>query len=273
MTFSRFRLPEITPSRVNAALKRRIDEIPHSISWNFYPQSSSNKKGLKNFQNYHQGQRCFIMGNGPSLAKMDLSHLSNEITFGLNRIYLLFDKISFKPTYYVCINELILEQFVDEIKMLYMPKFLNWNRRSFFKNADTNTFFIKQAFGIRDYFEKSPLKPLPGGSTVTYTALQIAFYMGFSKVILIGVDHNFTEKGTPNSIVVRTSEQDQSHFDLNYFPKGVQWQLPDLYHSEISYELARKAFLNEGRQILDATVNGRCRVFEKVDYHSLFTSE
>ena len=40
-----------------------------------------------------KGDRCVIIGNGPSLRSMDLSSLKDEVTFGMNRIYLLFDKM------------------------------------------------------------------------------------------------------------------------------------------------------------------------------------
>ena len=46
----------------------------------------------------HRGQRCFIIGNGPSLKNTDLALLENEVTFGLNRIYLLFSKMGFCTT-------------------------------------------------------------------------------------------------------------------------------------------------------------------------------
>lgn len=211
------------------------------------------------------------MGNGPSLSKMDLSLLKNEITFGLNRIYLMFDKIDFVPTYYVAINELVLEQFSEEIISLPSPKFLNWNRRQLFGLSDDRVQYLKIRLPVIDNFGTDLTKPLCVGATVTYIALQIAYYMEFEEVILIGVDHSYEEQGTPNTTEIRTGEVDKSHFAPNYFPKGVKWQLPDLRHSEYAYSLAKDAYLLDGRKILDATVGGRCPVFRKVDYYSLFS--
>ncbi|HNO30912.1 MAG TPA: hypothetical protein PKI78_03930, partial [Anaerolineales bacterium] len=104
---------------------------------------------------------------------------------------------------------------------------------------------------------------------VTTFALQIAFHMGFEKVILIGVDHNFTSKGDANKTV--TSEgDDPNHFMPNYFGKGVKWQLPDLDTSEVGYIMAREAYRRAGREVIDATVGGKLTIFPKVDYNSLF---
>ena len=107
------------------------------------------------------------------------------------------------------------------------------------------------------------------GATVTYVALQLAYFMGFDPVILIGVDHSFKSKGKANSTVVSQGD-DPDHFHAGYFGKGFRWQLPDLDTSEVGYAMARQAYEADGRQVLDATVGGQLQVFDKVDYNSLF---
>jgi hypothetical protein len=94
--------------------------------------------------------------------------------------------------------------------------------------------------------------------------------MGFSQVVLIGVDHRFTDQGTPNKEETRPEAEDANHFHPDYFPPGSRWQLPDLLRSELAYAKAREAYEAAGRQILDATVNGACPVFDKVHFESLF---
>ena len=270
MTIGRYALSEISMSRLLFALKARALEIPHLAAWTFLPLARENRQRIKAFRGRHFGERCFIIANGPSLAKTNLNLLTEEVTFGLNRIYLHFTKTSFRPTYYVAVNELILEQFSSEIRQLTMPKFLNWNRRSLYDVRDPNVLFIKSRMVINDSFQNDLVRPLVVGGTVTFVALQLAYYMGFSKVIMVGLDHNYAEKGIPSRTELRKATHDASHFHPNYFPKGTKWQLPDLHRSEIDYELARKAFEKDGRTIVDATINGKCKVFEKVGYLSLF---
>ncbi|HJD45240.1 MAG TPA: hypothetical protein H9909_00215, partial [Candidatus Mediterraneibacter norfolkensis] len=53
-------------------------------------------------KNKHKGERCFVIGNGPSLTAEDLELLKGEITFAANRIYMLFDRTDWRPTYYFC---------------------------------------------------------------------------------------------------------------------------------------------------------------------------
>jgi len=266
----RFSYNELSSTRLLSAVLRRIADVPGAVAWSLPSRrSSANKAGLEKYRGVYPGKRCFVMGNGPSLARMDLSALEHEITFGLNRIYLLFDKIPFEPTYYVCTNELVLEQFFAEISSLAMPKFLNWNRRQLFDTAGQSTCFVRTFLGLVDQFSLDITKGVYSGGTVTYVAIQLAFFMGFSEVVLIGLDHRFSDSGTPNKTEIRSVEKDPNHFHPDYFPKGSRWQLPDLRRSEIAYQKAREVFEVRGKKILDATVGGACPVFEKADFGSL----
>ncbi|MBN2389057.1 MAG: DUF115 domain-containing protein [Anaerolineales bacterium] len=260
---------ELSLLRLTSAIWRRIADVPDAIAW-WSDGGRANRGRLRGFENMHAGERCFVMGNGPSLAKMDLSLLREEVTFGLNRIYLLFEQINFVPSYYVCTNELVLRQFGEEIRALEMPKFLNWNSRNLFGQSDPTINFLRMRLSVVDRMQTDATRPLYGGGTVTFAALQLAFFMGFETVVLVGVDHRFFQSGIPNRTVRRTSERDEDHFHPGYFPAGSQWQLPDLRRSEIAYRLAERAYSDSGRRILDATINGACPVFEKKDYHDLF---
>ena len=248
----------------------RFEDIFHLLSWNFSRFSLKNKGLLIEYHNIHENERCFIVANGPSIQKTNLDLLQNEFTFGLNRIYLNFQTSSFRPTYYVAVNELVLRQFNSEIEKLTMPKFLNWNCRSFFKKFDNRLMFLKPKLVFNDYFESDLAKPFVFGGTVTFVTLQLAYFMGFKEVILVGLDHRYNEKGIPNEKETRSYEKDASHFHPDYFPKGSQWQLPDLLRSEIDFSLARAFYENNNRRIIDATIGGNCQVFEKTPYESLF---
>jgi len=239
----RFKISEISADRVYQAGLRRIKDYPHKLLWNSAtPLSKKNRERINYYQGRHTGERCVIIGNGPSLKNMDLSLIRDEITFGMNRIYLLFDEIDFRPTYFVSINDLVLKQFSSEISALQMPKFINWNLRSEYDRSDSKIIYIKTSLGLKDRFSKDINKPIYSGGTVTYITLQLAFFMGFSEVILIGIDHNFSDKGVPNTIKIRKDAVDNNHFHPQYFPPGSKWQLPDLQRSELAYLEAKKTY-------------------------------
>lgn len=227
---------------------------------------SRSQKEVRRFYDFHQGERCFIIGNGPSLKKTDLSLLKDEITFGLNRIYLHFPEMGFETSYFVSVNTLVLEQCAEDIRSLSMPRFITWRGRRWF---DREVIFLDTDYTSPADFSGDLTGRIFEGSTVTYVAMQIAYYMGFDEVILIGVDHSFSTKGQPNKTVV-SSGDDPDHFSAKYFGKGFRWQLPDLEASEKAYRLAREAYEADGRRILDATVGGQLEVFPKRSFEDLF---
>ncbi len=240
----------------------------HLLARSFSPQWAESRRRLAAYRDAHAGERCFIIGNGPSLRRTDLTHLRREFTFGLNRIYLLFPELGFTTSCLVSVNELVLEQCAAEIRALDLPRFITWRARRWF-SGDPRTIFLDSDYTGPENFSGAAMGRLFEGLTVTYVALQLAFFMGFADVILVGVDHNFVTQGQANSTVTSGGD-DPNHFAPNYFGKGFRWQLPDLEGSERAYRMARQAFEAAGRSVRDATIGGKLSIFPKIDYSELF---
>jgi len=213
------------------------------------------------------GKRCFIIGNGPSLNLLDLKLLRNEHTFALNRGYLAFERMGGPATFLVAVNRNVLTQFADDLNEIDSWKFVDWCGRSVI-DADDRTMFLRSR-SLPGFYGEDIAGGVWQGSTVTYVALQIAFYLGFSSVYLIGVDHYFAVTGTPNMAVVSPGE-DKNHFSPDYFGSGVTWQFPDLEMSERAYRYAREAFDQAGRRVINATEGGSLEVFPRARYGELF---
>ena len=203
------------------------------------PALKSSKKRIQSFKNKHLGQRCFIIGNGPSLNKTDLTLIQDEYTFGLNRIYLNFEKMRYVPTYYVAVNPYVIEQSKNEILSIPAPKFISHAGIPYLPGRE-DILFVRE-LGVKQFSEDLSQGWLLW-ATVTFCAMQVAYYMGFQEVILVGID---------------------------YFGPGMRWQLPDLEASEIVYKMAKKVFEHDGRKILDATVDGHLQVFPKVSFEEV----
>ncbi|HEY5901285.1 MAG TPA: 6-hydroxymethylpterin diphosphokinase MptE-like protein [Anaerolineales bacterium] len=244
---------------------RRLPQVPDAY---LHPWRRESRRRMAEYYNIHRGERCFIIGNGPSLRDTDLSRLRGEKTFGMNRIYLLFPELGFTTTYFASINDLVIEQCAAEIAALPIPRFIAWHSNRHFQRFPRDMVFLYTTY-TGPQFAYDLTRRVWEGATVTNVALQLAYYMGFEQVILIGVDHNFASKGDANKTVVSEGD-DPNHFSPAYFGRGFRWQLPDLETSEIGYSLARQAYERAGRQVLDATVGGKLTIFPKVDYNSLF---
>lgn len=227
-------------------------------------QGRADAERLRAFRGKHAGERCVIIGNGPSLARTDLSLLKGEATFGLNRIYLKFPELGYATTYHVVINRLVAEQCRDDFLALEHPLFTTETNRPFLESGRDVLFLSSLNEGrLRPEFSRNAVRGVWEGATVTYVAMQLAYFMGFTTVILVGVDHRFSAQGVPHREVV-SSGPDVDHFDPGYFGAGFRWQLPDLETSEVAYESARRAFEADDRRIIDATDGGALTVFPKM---------
>lgn len=236
-----------------------------------HPWWQASKHRIAKYQDRYLGERCFVIGNGPSLQNTDLSLLEDEYTFGMNRIYLAFQDWGFRTSFLVSVNDLVVEQCQEDFHELDLPKFFSWRSHDLLfprEEPDHQSHFLYTTYtGAK--FNTRIRSRFWEGATVTYVCLQLAFCMGFSEVILIGVDHSFDTMGKANQTVVSKGD-DPNHFSPQYFGKGFRWQLPDLDTSEIAYRMAYESYLAAGRKVWDGTVNGHLNVFPKVDYFQLF---
>ena len=248
--------------------------------YEYYKKYQTRKKPLTSiipFHNIHKGQRCFIIGGGPSLKKIDPRPLKKEITFGVNSIFLIFDWLGFQPTYYCVEDWFVYEDrfkdilaFVTEPICFFPLQFLNtkFDRKNhiYYRaiyEFDSNPDWPK--------FSKDPSKLLWIGGTVTYVCMQLAFYMGFSEVYLIGMDHSYVK---PKHVETNGKEwtshgDDPNHFHPAYFGKGYRWHDPDVERMGKAYCKAKSVYENSDRIILNATVGGKLEIFERKRFEEI----
>ena len=112
---------------------------------------------LKKYKNIHQGQRCFIIGTGPSLTTDDLELLKDEITFGSNRIFEIYSRTDWRPTYYMNQDFQLIEKYADEIEKLdAMGIFLPVEFRERFAGKKGVCHFVLRH---RDFYPKASPSP------------------------------------------------------------------------------------------------------------------
>lgn len=223
-----------------------------------------NAKRLKSLKNFYKDMPMIVVGNGPSLNVTPLDDYIDIPSIGMNKINLLFDKVEWRPDIIICSNRLVIQQNKTFFSKTGIPIFLSWKGRrqinkkyrrkmSFYLERPTNNFSNDITKGLGS-----------GGGTVSYTALQFAYYLGANPVILFGIDHNFKFEGNPSSIA-KAQGEDVNHFDPNYFKSGTMWGLPDMLRMEAGYERVKLFFENKQRKIYDASVGGKLNVFDKID--------
>lgn len=229
----------------------------------------------------HKGERCFIVGNGPSLNKNDLSLLRDEYSFGVNGIFYKTRDTGFSPTYYIVEDSHVVRDNLEEIKKFEARhKFFPSIYRNLLPETENTSFFMMN----RGFYEKTgPNFRVPRfstditdkiycGQSVTYINLQLAYYMGFTEVYLIGVDFSYTipKSAVVDGLNITSTDDDPNHFHPDYFGKGKKWHDPQLDQVKKNYEFADMVYKWDGRKVYNATIGGELEVFERADYNSLF---
>jgi hypothetical protein len=159
-------------------------------------------------------------------------------------------------------NPLVAEQSVKQI-VAQLPessgKFMTSSRQAKFPcdSVDHNIFFMGSEYQ-KDFVKDLSSMKLNEGWTVTYWSLQVLYYVGCQQVVIVGMDHSFQQSGKPGKLEVFKGP-DVNHFDESYFA-GKQWHLAGLENNERYYRIAKKQFEAAGRRIIDATVDGKCKV-------------
>lgn len=246
---------------IENALRRATVAPRYALDGWIYRHSHQPSR-LLHLKNAYKGKPILVVGNGPSLNRTPLDAFTDAPSIGMNKIDLIFEKTKWRPSLIVCQNSIVARQHACAYAASSIPIYIAFKARYFLPKKTRKKFhwfhlFASGAFSI------DASRGVGAGHTVTYAALQFAYYMGASPVVLIGVDHSFRFTGTPLHYQ-RSVSFDENHFDPNYFKEGQLWGLPDLEGSESDYRRARLAFERDDRRILDATVDGKLRVFEKI---------
>lgn len=244
----------LNPYRISARA------IVDRLLWDISPEAIRSRRILRNLANRYYGQSAVILCNGPSLLNTEFLLLNNIFVFGLNKIYLLFDKTDFRPDCIVAVNRLVIEQASEFYQTTDYPLFLCSSGRRHVPSRP-NVSYLHSSNIVR--FARDVSVSIYQGHTVTFVAMQLAFHMGFTRVALVGCDHNFAVKGPANQTVT-AGDVDESHFDPRYFAGGVKWQLPDLIQSEVSYLMALDVFQSDNRLLCNCTEGGKLEVLPRM---------
>lgn len=247
------------------------------------PILDSEIEALKKLKNKFKGKRCFIVGNGPSLNKCDLSLLKDEYTFAVNGIFYKTEEMGFKPTFYMVEDGHVVDDNLDKINAFDPEyKFFPSLYKKKIKKTD-NTYFFPADLGFYRGDHPSFEKPRFSedfsevgycGQSVTYLNMQLAYYLGFSEVYLIGMDFSYQIRETDEvrGQTLVSNEDDVNHFHPDYFGKGKKWHDPKVYNVALNYEFAKENFEADGRNIYNATVGGKLEIFERKSFDELFKS-
>ncbi len=155
------------------------------------------------FRDVHRGERCFILGSGPSIAEQDMTRLAGEIVMTQNHFHAHEQIGRIAPRYHVIVPKYQPREYdADWVAWLNsMNERLPQDTVLFF---DKNTKYLVDDLGLfasRAYYmqtgysgallRRAPVditKRIMVVPTVITQCLAVAIYMGFREIYLVGFD-------------------------------------------------------------------------------------
>lgn len=172
---------------------------------------------ISKLKDSYKGKRCFLIATGPSLTFDDLDKLKGEICFCVNSIVKILDQMTFTPNFIGIQDAGVYSKIGDLIESSTIPHVFMTDilYQQHCKHKGNKNYILYPKYNCRhsSHGDKRPLssgfsddvsKVVYDGYSITYSLLQIAVYMGFTEIYLLGCDcsydvksgkHHFVESG------------------------------------------------------------------------------
>lgn len=246
------------------------------IAFKLSGKTQINQQELEALHNKYSGNRCFIICNGPSLNAEDLTkiHENGDISFAANKIDKIFPKTPWRPTYYSVFDEGYQRTLLSTMQNVYCEcQFYRTDSYLTTRKIKGKKVLWLNTDGNRKYLDNPKFSENLSDityaiATVTYISIELAVYMGFREIYIIGCDNSYGIEVLKDGTIVNHNKP--SYFegsDKNDSTKniGSPWQM------NIAYEYARKYADKHGIKIFNATRGGYLEAFERVDFDTLFS--
>lgn len=162
----------------------------------------------RRFKGIHKNERLFILCSGPSIQKMDLTVLKSEITMAVHSFYLHKDISVIQPTYYCNAQWEYNEKITEEVIEAYLRDLKKHVGKSqyFFSVKEKRIIDRIQMFAPEEvhyycygkdsslYEEVDLCQGIMPVHSVPVICIQLAIYMGFKEIYLLGTEHDFLTK-------------------------------------------------------------------------------
>lgn len=232
------------------------------------------------FRDRHAGQRCFVIGNGPSINDQDLAPLEAEITLVTNAFFKhpFLDRLS--PNYYVLTDPIYFDGSEASRACLielnarvssttyFIPDSASEVINQYALLPADRAYYVGLAGNLAHNLAWSPdlTDVLPGVRTVVQLAIIAALYMGCNPIYLLGMDHDWLS---------HTSEHKTFYGGRSMANEGARtdWKYKDLMEAVLimwrGYESIQAVAKSRSAQIVNATRGGFLDVFERQDYEAV----
>ncbi|WP_053983020.1 6-hydroxymethylpterin diphosphokinase MptE-like protein [Niameybacter massiliensis] len=242
---------------------------------------SQNDQELSLLKNKHNNERCFIIGSGPSLRIEDLDILyeKKEKTISCNRMYQAFNLTKWRPDYMCIVDEPLMKKIYKDLLSSDISIVLTTKQIKKYISSKFNGKLPKKVLGttlkcnftypFKRKFSGNALKYTYPARTVATYMIEMAVYMGFKEIYLIGIDCNYAMTKTKDGKIVEQVGQKNYFLDSYAEQKSI-----DIYndHNYIfpDFEAAKKYANAHKIKIYNATRGGKLEIFDRICLDKIF---
>ncbi|MEM9128162.1 MAG: glycosyltransferase [Pseudomonadota bacterium] len=238
--------------------------VPQNFSRHFdadwYEQQSIHAQKRLSALSESRKDTCVVVANGPSLNKSNLSLLDRADVI-VSNFATISEGLRTHATYFTVVNDLVAVQGSTVFNQLEIPRLVPfWLANAI--NPGENTIYLPAT--VVPEFCSTPDGLFSWRSTVSFYNMQLAYALGYEKVVLIGFDHSYVQaEALKEGDAIEQKSEDPNHFDPRYF-QGKTWQAADTGNMEKMYEVAFDSYRKAGRSIVNATEGGKLEVFPRM---------
>lgn len=213
----------------------------------------------------YAGNRCFIIGNAPSVCGMDLAPLNHEYTMVVNRGFLLRGQGLKHATFYGISDHNAYADYGSQIPADFADHTCIFGSVPWQKNASRLNVMAMYTERSRrkhmsaGFFQFNLKRPVAHSKTVVLQMMQMAVYAGFSEIYIIGVDNDFSMS---NMHFYKDTPQEKHNMRV--------WGLDPCEDNEKAFAAAHNLLAKKGVHVYNAGVGGKLQALPRVNYKDLF---
>lgn len=242
---------------------------------------NKNYRALKEYAGKFQGEKCIIVANGPSLTVEDLTRLDQAgiKCFGCNHINKMFSETEWRPDFW-CVTDgnvigEVIEQVPEEIPFFTLQSLIDCLKYK------ENVIFVKDLYLDRHIVRTNMMSWWAMSVTVSVFMIELAIYMGFKEIILLGLDctynvmnyqHFETEGNEKYADYSKILKSDIDRLEKRGMtPEEFNEYIYNMFVEDFSniYRYAQK----ENIKIYNSTRGGKLEVYPRVSLESLLDGD
>ena len=235
---------------------------------------------LADLRDKFTGKRVYVIGNGPSLSRTPMDMLIGEYSIAMNRIAAIYKQTKWRPDFFVCTTTNVrkpdwhkdIMRTIDQDIVTFA-----WDQLRETIGEKNNIYYLNCTHGsettdqpLLEWWSDDISERVCKYGTSMLVAMQIAFYLGFGEIYIVGADLGFTDSIFTKLFRRARLKKIAQLFDKNHFFPGYGSPGGSAKYFNrnmtAAHQLIKKVADRKKIKIFNATLGGKLNVYPRVDF-------